>query len=109
MNTVKKDNIKKLNLLKTNLLLISLVVIIAVIPLVIRKSAEFSGADNKARDAITSINPDYKPWFNSIWVPPSGEIESLLFALQAGIGCLVMGYYLGFIHGRKKNVDAEDK
>ena len=29
------------------------------------------------------------------WEPPSGEIESLLFALQAAIGAGFIGYYVG--------------
>ena len=109
MSTTVKGNFQKKNRLKINVLLLLLVVIIAVIPLTFHKSAEFAGADDKAQDAITSIKPDYKPWFHSLWVPPSGEIESLLFALQAGIGCLIIGYYFGFAHGRKKKVDTESK
>ena len=35
---------------------------------------------------ITQAHPNYKPWFRSIWQPPGGEIESLLFALQAALG-----------------------
>lgn len=106
--TIKRSHHEK-NTFKTNVLLLLLVVIIAVIPLIFRKNAEFSGADAKAQDVIALIKPDYTPWFHSLWVPPSGEIESLLFALQAGIGCLIIGYCIGFIHGRKKKVDSKNK
>ena len=34
------------------------------------KNAEFGGADGQAQ-VVTEINPDYKPWFNSIWEPPA--------------------------------------
>jgi cobalt/nickel transport protein len=44
---------------------------------------------------ISEINPDYKPWFASIIEPASGEIASMLFALQAAIGAGFIGYYLG--------------
>ena len=44
----------------------------------------------------------YQPWFNSIWEPPSGEIESLLFALQAAIGAIIIGYVLGYYNGQAK-------
>ncbi|HJJ62557.1 MAG TPA: energy-coupling factor ABC transporter substrate-binding protein, partial [Methanocorpusculum sp.] len=42
----------------------------------------------------------YTPWYESaLWSPPSGEIESLIFALQAafgaGISCLIFGYWAG--------------
>ena len=43
-----------------------------------------------------------KPWFSSIWEPPSGEIESLLFALQAAIGAIIIGYFFGYWRGQGK-------
>lgn len=86
-----------------NIILIVLVVLIAVFPLLIKGNAEFAGADAEAEEAITVVQPDYEPWFESIWEPPSGEIESLLFALQAAIGAGFIGYYLGYMKGRKKD------
>ncbi|XPO23271.1 energy-coupling factor ABC transporter substrate-binding protein [Phosphitispora sp. TUW77] len=65
------------------------------------QGAEFGGADGQAEELITQINPDYQPWFSSIWEPPSGEIESLLFALQAALGTGFIGYYIGYVRGRK--------
>lgn len=63
------------------------------------RGGEFSGADDQAEDAITSINENYEPWAKHFWEPPSAEIESLLFASQAAIGAGFIGYYIG----RKKN------
>lgn len=83
--------------LKTNLLLIGLVIILAIVPLFMNKGAEFGGADGEAEAAIGEINTEYEPWFSSLWEPPSGEIESLLFALQAAIGAGVIGYGLGYM------------
>ena len=34
--------------------------------------------------------------------PPSGEIESLLFALQAAIGAIIIGYAFGYWRGQSK-------
>ena len=82
---------------KINLLLIGLVIILAVVPLFMNKNAEFGGADGEAEAAIGEINKNYEPWFSSLWEPPSGEIESLLFALQAAIGAGVIGYGLGYM------------
>jgi cobalt/nickel transport protein len=45
------------------------------------------------------VKSDYKPWFSSIWEPPSGEIESLLFALKAALGAGFIGYYIGYVRG----------
>ena len=42
------------------------------------------------------------PWAHSIWTPPSGEIESLLFALQAAFGAIIIGYFLGYYRGLAK-------
>ncbi|NPV91100.1 MAG: energy-coupling factor ABC transporter substrate-binding protein [Firmicutes bacterium] len=64
------------------------------------KEEAFTGADGQAETLVQEITPDYEPWFSSIWEPPSGEIESLLFALQAAIGAGFLGYYLGY-HRRK--------
>ena len=64
------------------ILLLLIVVALAVLPLVINPDAEYGGADGQAGAAIGEINGSYQPWFESIWSPPSGEIESLLFALS---------------------------
>lgn len=85
-----------------NILLLILVVCLAVVPLVLNKTAEFNGADGEAEAAITEINPDYKPWFESLWEPPSGEVESLLFVLQAAVGALFIGYFIGSSRMKKK-------
>nr|WP_312216557.1 energy-coupling factor ABC transporter substrate-binding protein [Clostridioides sp.] len=90
-----KSNPKNNSKMKTNLILLLLVVVIAIIPLLLKSGAEFGGADGEAEDLITEINPDYEPWFSSIYEPASGEIESLLFSVQAALGAGVIGYYLG--------------
>lgn len=47
----------------------------------------------------------HEPWFTPIFEPGSGEIESGLFALQAGLGGAVLGYALGNLRGRKSARD----
>lgn len=61
------------------------------------------GADGMAMEYISSSNKAYKPWFESIWAPPSGEIESALFALQTAIGGSIIGYYIGKKQNAKTN------
>lgn len=99
---------KKNNLFKKNMILGVLVIVIAVAPLLFLKGAEFAGSDDKAESAITEIDANYKPWFSSIWEPPSGEIESLLFSLQAAIGAGFIGYYFGFAKGKKTKDKSEE-
>ena len=95
--------------LKKNLLLITLVMIISLVPLFLNPDADYEGADGKAEEMIMVINPDYEPWMKSFWEPPSGEIESLLFALQAAIGAGFIAYFFGYHLGRKSNIKVTDR
>ncbi|MEV5432691.1 energy-coupling factor ABC transporter substrate-binding protein [Streptomyces sp. NPDC052701] len=91
---------------KINLLLLLAVAALAVLPLALGlgdgKEEPFAGADAQAETAITEIEPDYEPWFSPLYEPPSGEIESALFALQAAIGAGVLAYYFGLRRGRRQ-------
>lgn len=62
----------------------------------------FGGADERAQQAIGSIAPDYRPWFAPVLEPASGEIASLLFALQAAAGAGVIGFWLGLCVARER-------
>ena len=82
------------------------VIILTVAPLVMylghgEDDGYFGGSDDQGGEAIEEMNPNYQPWFSPIWEPPSGEIESLLFALQAAIGAIIIGYYIGYFKARK--------
>jgi cobalt/nickel transport protein len=92
----------------TPLLLIAMVIGITIFPLLFNKNAEFGGADGKAEEMITEVQPEYEPWFEPLWEPPSGEIESMLFSLQAAIGAGIIGYGLGYLKGRNKPKDHTD-
>jgi ABC-type cobalt transport system, periplasmic component len=64
-------------------------------------NAEYGGADDKPADVIEQITGGtYTPIAHPIWEPPSGEIESLLFALQAAIGASIIGYFLGYYRAK---------
>ncbi|MDT9331313.1 energy-coupling factor ABC transporter substrate-binding protein [Clostridium perfringens] len=94
----------------TNVILLSLVVFITIIPFFVAKNGEFGGSDDQAEEAITQIDENYEPWFSPLFEPASGEIESLLFALQAAIGAGVIGFGLGYLKGKKKvNDEVNDK
>ena len=95
--------------MKTTIMLVVLAVAISVVPLLVVKNRDggiFGGADDQAKAMITTLQPDYKPWFSPIWEPPSAEVASLLFALQASIGSGVLFYYIGYRKGRT-SVEAE--
>ncbi|MFJ7987353.1 energy-coupling factor ABC transporter substrate-binding protein [Streptomyces sp. NPDC096351] len=91
---------------KINTLLLLVVAALAVLPLALglgdHKEEPFVGADAEAETAITELRPDYEPWFSPLYEPPSGEIESALFALQAALGAGVLAYYFGLRRGRRQ-------
>ncbi|MBP8963145.1 MAG: energy-coupling factor ABC transporter substrate-binding protein [Opitutaceae bacterium] len=98
---------------KQNLLLLLGVIVLALIPLFTVKPAHegdeiFGGADGQVEGVITEIRPDYKPWFAPFWEPPSGEIESLLFGLQAAIGAGAVAFCLGYYRGRRSAAKPAD-
>jgi cobalt/nickel transport protein len=83
-------------MLKRNLSLLAAVAALAIVPLAYHGSeAEFTGSDGQAEALITQAHPNYEPWAAPLWEPPSSEIESLLFALQAALGAGLLGYYFG--------------
>ena len=84
-----------------NLILILLVIALVVFPLIWKAGSEFGGADDQVKDVVAEINPEYKPWFEAIWSPPSAEVESFLFAFQAAAGAGFIGYWIGFQRGRR--------
>ena len=86
-----------------NWLLVGGVIVLAVAPLVFVKAGKFGGADDKAKAAITEIQPNYQPWFSSVMEPASGEISSLLFASQAALGAGFVGYAIGLYKGRSEH------
>jgi cobalt/nickel transport protein len=85
---------------RKNLVLILICILIVSIPLFIKSNSLFGGTDDMVQSKVAEISTDYKPWFSSLWKPPSPEVESFLFTLQAAIGGGFVGYYIG----RKKNV-----
>ncbi|MER8095230.1 energy-coupling factor ABC transporter substrate-binding protein [Streptomyces goshikiensis] len=93
---------------KINTLLLLLVAALAVLPLALGlgegKEEPFAGADAQAEAAITELKPDYEPWFSPLYEPPSGEVESALFALQAALGAGVLAYYFGVRKGRRQGL-----
>lgn len=87
-------------------LMILAVLALAVVPLFIhapvKEGEAFTGADGQAEALIARLRPGYAAWFPSLCEPPSGEIESLLFSLQAALGAGVIGFYFGRARGRRE-------
>ncbi|WP_257351084.1 energy-coupling factor ABC transporter substrate-binding protein [Pseudalkalibacillus decolorationis] len=88
--------------MKRNAWLLVIVLLLVIIPLGLKSTSEFAGTDGQALEIIEKVSPTYEPWFSNIWEPNSGEIESLLFALQAALGAGFIGYVFGFAKARLK-------
>lgn len=79
------------------------IIILVTIPLIIVRDSQFTGSDNAGSAAIMRIAPDYNShWTTNWWAPPGGETESMLFALQATAGGILIGYLFGYLRGRQK-------
>lgn len=93
---------------RSSLSLLALATAIVVAPLVLPGiEGAFTGTDDVASAAIEAARPGYQRWITPFWEPPSKEIESLLFALQAAAGAGVFGYVLGRLHGQRRHDDAD--
>jgi cobalt/nickel transport protein len=82
-------------------------ILLAVIPLLTLKGAEFGGSDDAGSVMIEQIHGDYEPWFTPVLesligreLP--GEIESLIFCVQTGIGVGILAFFMGRMYERKK-------
>lgn len=98
---------------QTIAVLLVLVCLIAIIPLFALKGAEFGGSDDAGSQMITEIRgTEYEPWFTPVMEAAiggelPGEIESLLFCLQTGIGVGVIAFFMGRLVERKKWQDKQ--
>ncbi|MBU3113006.1 energy-coupling factor ABC transporter substrate-binding protein [Clostridium lacusfryxellense] len=99
---------------KVTILLI-IAVLIAIIPLFMLKGAEFGGSDDAGSKVVSEITgKEYKPWATPImetWIGGElpGEIESLLFCVQTGIGSAVIFFFLGRFVERTKKENKDNK
>ena len=92
----------------TVIILLSLIVILILAPLLILPGAEFKGSDGQGSDMVDKITgAEYEPWFKPVLerliggeLP--GEMETLFFCLQTGIGVGIMAYCFGYLVARKK-------
>ncbi len=82
------------------------VIILIVFPLIYKAGSEFSGSDDSGSEAVSQVlDREYIPWFVPIMeqflggeIP--GELESLLFCIQTGIGVGILAFFIGLYYER---------
>ncbi|MBM0744011.1 energy-coupling factor ABC transporter substrate-binding protein [Phormidium sp. CLA17] len=94
--------------LSSSWLLMVGVVVLALGPLLILQGKEFSATDGNFTAAIEQDHPNYKPWFEPIIKDSGPEVQTFLFAAQAGIGAGVTGYILGLYKGRSEKREKDE-
>ena len=88
--------------------LLALCVVLVVAPVLALRGAEFGGSDDAGSEKVAEITgTEYEPWATPVFeqllggeLP--GELESLLFCVQTGIGVGVIAFFLGRFVERKK-------
>ncbi|MDD1695131.1 MAG: cobalt transport protein CbiN [Methanoregula sp.] len=66
---------------------------------------EFAGSDDVGSQKISELTGKPVESFTPLipqYEPPSGEIESTLFALQATFGGVIVGLVIGYWYGQKR-------
>lgn len=93
---------------KTVIILLVIAVILIIFPLCTKKDAEFGGSDDAGSVMVEEVqDAAYEPWFTPVLetflggeLP--GEIESLIFCVQTGIGVGIIAFCMGRLVERKK-------
>lgn len=91
------------------IVLLATAILIALVPLFALKGATFGGSDDAGSQMVNTIKgEDYKPWFTPVletWIGGElpGEVESLIFCVQTGIGVGVIAFLMGRLVERKKH------
>ena len=93
---------------------IVLIFLIALVPLFALKDAEFGGSDDAGSQVVEEVDSSYEPWAAPILetiiggeLP--GEVESLFFCIQTGIGVGIIAFIMGRFVERRKWMNKEEK
>ena len=103
---------------KSNKKLVTILIIVSLLLIVVHfialKGAEFGGSDDAGSQMVNEVTgKEYTPWFtpileNFIGGEIPGEIESLIFCVQTGIGVGIISYCFGYLAARKKYMKQEE-
>ena len=99
---------------KSAIILLILAILIAIVPLFVLRGAEFGGSDGAGSQMISEITgEESEPWFEPVLETAiggelPGEMESLFFCVQTGIGVGVIAFIMGRFVERKKHEEKEN-
>jgi cobalt/nickel transport protein len=88
--------------------LLVLALLLIIVPFAMNAGADFGGSDDAGSEMVSQIQgEEYEPWFEPILETAiggelPGEIESLLFCVQTGIGVGILAFGFGYLVARKK-------
>ena len=92
---------------------IALICLIALIPLFVYPNGEFGGSDDAGSQVVEEVDSSYEPWAAPVLetllgreLP--GEVESLFFCIQTGIGVGIIAFIMGRFVERKKWMKQEE-
>lgn len=95
------------NMKKTVFIAVIAVFLIALVPLFVLKDADFGGSDDAGSTVVEEVDSSYEPWAAPVLekllgreLP--GEVESLFFCIQTGIGVGIIAFFMGRFVERKK-------
>lgn len=100
---------------KTVVTLLVIVAIMVIAPLFALKGAEFGGSDDAGSVVVSEVTgAEYTPWFTPIMETAiggelPGEVESLLFCVQTGIGVGILAFIMGRFVERTYQEKAQKK
>lgn len=94
------------------IVLLLLCAVLIVTPVLALRGAEFGGSDDAGSEKVAKLTgEEYEPWATPVFeqllggeLP--GELESLLFCVQTGVGVGVIAFFLGRFVERKKQESA---
>lgn len=99
---------------KTIFILLVLTILLVIVPFLALKGAEFGGSDDAGSVKVEEMDAGYEAWADPVLevliggeLP--GEIESLLFCVQTGIGVGIIAFCMGRLVERKKWTDGNGK
>lgn len=93
---------------KTVIILLIIAVLLIIVPFFANKDASFGGSDDAGSAVAEEVKGgEYTPWFtpvleNILGRELPGEVESLLFCVQTGIGTGIIAFCMGRLVERKK-------